>query len=129
MSPNPQKPKEQIKAEPEPDRCVVIHQPQVRTFSTGGGHGPEPVLVEGDQKIVTTKWQGYPPDKCNMIGKPHTAMPEVMIPRLTGKALYATRLLLPNTLFCKMLTSPHPRSRVKTIDASAAGKMPAWSTS
>ena len=122
MSPNPQKPKEKIKAEPE--SCIIINQPMVRTFSTGGGHGPEDTLVEGDQKIVTKKWQGYPPDKCNIIGKSHTAMPEVMIPRLTGKALYATRLLLPNTLFCKMLTSPHPRCRVNTLDASKAEKMP-----
>ncbi len=96
----------------------------VRNFSTGGGHGPEDTLVEGDLRIVTKKWQGYPPQNLSLIGKPHVAMPEVMLPRLTGKALYATRVNLPNMLFCKMLTSPHPRATVKTMDVSKAEKMP-----
>ena len=122
MSPEPQKTKIQIKA--EPDNCIIIKQPMVRDFSTGGGHGPEPVLIEGDQRIVTTKWQGYPPDKCTMLGKPHVAMPEVMLPRLVGKAQYATRIRFPNMLYCKLVTSPHPRARVKSMDTSAAEKMP-----
>jgi CO/xanthine dehydrogenase Mo-binding subunit len=128
MSPNPQKPKTQtgkIKIEARiPKSAVIINQPMVRTFSTGGGYGPEDTLVEGDLKLVTRKWQGYPPDKCKVIGKPFPAMPEVMLPRLTGKALYATRVTLPNMLFCKMLTSPHPRARVKSMDVSKAEKMP-----
>jgi hypothetical protein len=99
MSPEPQKPKLQIKAEPE--NCMIVNQPVVRNFSTGGGHGPEDTLVEGDLKLVTRKWQGYPPDKCNIIGKSFAAMPEVMLPRFTGKALYATRVVLPNMLYCK----------------------------
>ena len=84
MSPEPQKPKTQIK--PEPEQCIIINQPIVRTFSTGGGHGPEDTLTEGDLKLTIKKWQGYPPDKCNIIGKSFQAMPEVMLPRLTGKA-------------------------------------------
>ena len=60
----------------------------------------------------------------NLIGKPHPAMPEVGIPRLTGKAEYATRVNLPNMLWVKLLTSPHPRARVKTLDVSKAEKMP-----
>lgn len=114
--------KQKIVAEPE--NCIIIDQPMVRNFSTGGGHGPEDTLVEGDEKFVTRKWQGYPPQNLNLIGKPHTAMPEVGIPRLTGKAEYTTRILLPNTLQVKMLTSPHPRSRVKTLDVSKAEKTP-----
>ena len=52
-------------------------------------------------------------------------MPEVVIPRLTGKAMYATRVVLPeHAAMCKMLASPHPRAMVKTIDASKAEKMP-----
>src|ERR1700756_4158575 len=116
MSPEPQKAKLQIKA--EPDNCIVVNQPVVRNFSTGGGHGPETELIEGDLKLVTKKWQGYPPDKCNIIGKPHVAMPEVMLPRLTGKAEYTTRVALPNMLYCKMLGSPHPRARARSIDTS-----------
>ncbi len=115
-------PKEKLEAKPE--SCVIISQPMVRDFSTGGGHQPGDTLVEGDQKIVTRKWQGYPPQNLNLIGKPHTAMPEVGIPRVTGKAEYATRVVLPNMLFVKLRTGPHPRAKVKTLDASKAEKMP-----
>ena len=112
------------KLEGKPDNCIIIDQPAVRTFSTGGGHGPEDTLVEGDEKLVTRKWQGYPPQNLNLIGKPHPPMPEVGIPRLTGKAEYATRVVLPNMLYIKLLTSPHPRAKIKMLDVSAAEKMP-----
>ena len=82
MSQNPQKPKDKIVAGPE--KAIIINQPMVRNYSTGGGHGPEDVLVEGDDKIVTKKWQGYPPQNLNVVGKPHPPMPEVAIPRYTG---------------------------------------------
>ncbi len=122
MSPEPQKPKLQIKA--EPDNCIVVNQPVVRNFSTGGGHGPEPVLIEGDEDSLRPEWRGYPPDKCKLVGTSHPAMPQVMIPRLVGKAMYATRVQFPNMLHCKMLGSPHPRAVVKSIDTSKAEKMP-----
>src|ERR1700758_4211107 len=115
-------PKEKLEAKPE--SCVIISQPMVRDFSTGGGHQPGDTLVEGDQKIVTRKWQGYPPQNLNLIGKSHPAMPEVGIPRVTGKAEYATRVNLPNMLWVKIVTSPHPRAKVKTVDAAKAQTMP-----
>ena len=96
----------------------------VRDFSTGGGHGPEDVLVEGDENIVTKKWQGYPPQNLNLVGKPHPPMPEVAIPRFTGTAQYATRVQFSNLLYAKLLTSPHPRARVTRLDATAAERMP-----
>jgi CO/xanthine dehydrogenase Mo-binding subunit len=119
-----EKPTTKQKIVSDPERCIIIEQPMVRNFSTGGGHGPEDTLVEGDQKFVTRKWQGYPPKDLNIIGKPHPAMPEVGIPRLTGKAEYATRVNFPNMLWVKLLTSPHPRARVKALDVSKAEKMP-----
>src|SRR5712691_6663217 len=122
MSQNPQKPKEKIVAGPE--KAIIISQPMVRNYSTGGGHGPEDVLVEGDQKIVTKKWQGYPPQNLNVVGKPMPPMPEVAIPRYTGKAEYATRVMLPNMLHAKVLTNPHPHARIKSLDTSTAEKMP-----
>ena len=121
MSQNP-KPKEKL--EPKPEHAIIINQPMVRNFSTGGGHGPEDTLVEGDAKIVTKKWQGYPPQNLQVVGKPHPPMPEVAIPRFTGKAQYATRVLLPNMLWGALLVSPHPRAKVKKLDVSKAGKMP-----
>src|SRR5579862_5795478 len=115
--------KQLIKAS-APDSIIIVNQPAVRTFSTGGGHGPETTLTEGDDKITIKKWQGYPPENLNLIGKPHPAMPDVAIPRYTGKALYATRVLLPNTLHVKVLVSPHARALIKSIDVSKAEKMP-----
>jgi len=50
QKPNP-KPKEKIEAKPE--HVIIVNQPMVRNFSTGGGHSPEDTLVEGDSKIVT----------------------------------------------------------------------------
>ena len=58
------------KLEPNPESCIIINQPMVRNWSTGGGHGPEDTLVEGDQKFVTRKWQAYPSQNLHLIGKP-----------------------------------------------------------
>jgi len=115
-------PKEKL--EMKPHNAIVIDLPMVRNFSTGGGHGPEDTLVEGDEKIVTKKWQGYPPQNLNLVGKPLPPMPEVSIPRFTGKATYATRLNFPNQLWVRLLVSPHPRARIKSLDTSVADKMP-----
>jgi CO/xanthine dehydrogenase Mo-binding subunit len=121
MSQN-QKPRTKLEAKPR--SSIVIKQPMVRDFSTGGGHLPGDTLVEGDEKIVTKKWQGYPPENLNVLGKPMPPMPEVAIPRFTGKAQYATRVWFPNMLYAKVLTSPHPRARIKDIDTSKAETMP-----
>src|SRR3989338_664731 len=112
------------KIEPKPESVIVIQQPLVRDFSTGGGHLPGDTLVEGDEKIVTKKWQGYPPENLRVIGKPLPPMPEVAIPRYTGKAEYATRVLLPNLLYAKLLTCPHPHARIKSVDTAKAERMP-----
>src|SRR5438093_6829055 len=121
MSPN-QEPRTKIEARPR--SAIVIRQPMVRDFSTGGGHLPGDTLVEGDEKIVTKKWQGYPPENLNLIGRPQPPLPEVAIPRYTGKAEYATRVWFPNMLFAKLLTSPHPRARVRKMDVRKAQQMP-----
>src|SRR5436309_6486477 len=121
MSQN-QKPR--TKLEVKPRSSIVIRQPMVRNFSTGGGHLPGDTLVEGDEKIVTKKWQGYPPENLNVVGKPQPPLAEVAIPRYTGKAEYATRISFPNMLFAKLLTSPHPRARVRKLDATKAAQMP-----
>src|SRR2546427_10827575 len=112
------------KIEPKMESVIQVKLPMVRNFSTGGGHGPEDVLVEGDRKIVTKKWQGYPPVNLNVVGKPMPPLPEVAIPRFTGKAEYATRVRLPDMLHAKVLTSPHPHARIKNLDTSKAEKMP-----
>ena len=109
---------------PEAHSVIVIEQPMVRDYSTGGGHGPEDTLVEGDDRIVTQKWQGYPPANLNVVGKANAPLPEVAIPRFLGTAQYATRVQFPNMLHCKFLVSPHPRARIRRLDVSAAERMP-----
>jgi CO/xanthine dehydrogenase Mo-binding subunit len=112
------------KIEPKLESAIVINQPMVRNFSTGGGHLPGDTLVEGDEKIVTKKWQGYPPENLNVVGKPMPPMREVAFPRFLGKAEYATRVLLPNLLYARLLTCPHPHARIKSLDTAKAQRMP-----
>ncbi len=107
-----------------PESIVHIKQPMVRDYSTHGGHAPGSELVEGARGTVTKKWQGYPPENLNVIGKSMPALPEVSIPRFTGTAEYASRVWFPDLLHARFLTSPHPHARIRSIDTSAAEKMP-----
>ncbi len=112
------------KIEATPESIIVIKQPMVRSHSTAGGHLPGDEIIEGSQKTVTRKWQGYPPQDLNVVGKSMPALPEVSIPRFTGKAQYASRVWFPDMLYARFLTSPHPHAKIKSIDTSAAEKMP-----
>jgi len=44
--------------------------------------------------------------------------------KVTGQAVYADDVVLPRTLHCKFLRSPHPHARIVSIDASAARRIP-----
>ncbi len=46
------------------------------------------------------------------------------VPKVTGRALYGADLKLPGMLFGKVLRSPHAHARIKSIDTSAAEKLP-----
>src|SRR5689334_18661252 len=70
----------------EPHSIVHIKLPQVRDFSTHGGHSADAELVERPSGTVTKKWQGYAPEHLNVIGQPIPALTEVSLPRFTGKA-------------------------------------------
>jgi CO/xanthine dehydrogenase Mo-binding subunit/aerobic-type carbon monoxide dehydrogenase small subunit (CoxS/CutS family) len=108
----------------EPHSIVHIRQPMVRDYATHGGHAAGDQLIEGALKTVTKKWQGYAPENLNVIGKSMPALAEVSIPRFTGKAEYASRVRFPDMLHARFLTCPHPRARIKSIDASVAERMP-----
>lgn len=112
---------EKIEIEAKPASIVEMKLPMVRDFSTAGGHLPGHDLLEGAEK--TRRWQGYPPENLQVIGKSMPALPEVSIPRFTGKAQYASRVWFPDMLQVKFLTCPHPHARIKTIDTSSAEKM------
>src|SRR6202795_1349751 len=57
-----------------------------------------------------------------LIGKDYTT-PD-LIAKVTGKSKYAEDYRAEGMLFCKLLLSPMPHARVKSIDASAALAMP-----
>jgi 4-hydroxybenzoyl-CoA reductase subunit alpha len=44
--------------------------------------------------------------------------------KVTGRATYADDMMLPRTLHCRILRSPHPHARILSIDTSAARRMP-----
>ncbi|HEX4278676.1 MAG TPA: molybdopterin-dependent oxidoreductase [Bryobacteraceae bacterium] len=113
---------EHPKIEPTADSIIQIKLPMVRDFSTNGGHQAGDTLVEGKKTI--RKWQGYAPENLNVIGKLMPPLPEVSVPRFTGKAQYASRVWFPDMLYARFLTCPHPHARIKTIDTTAAEKMP-----
>jgi CO/xanthine dehydrogenase Mo-binding subunit len=112
------------KIEAKVHHSKIVTLPPVRDYSTGGGHLPGDTLVEGDKKVVTKKWQGYPPVNLNILGKPLTPIREVIEPRVLGTAEYTPRVVLPNMLYAKFLRTPHPRSNITRLDTSKAEKMP-----
>jgi xanthine dehydrogenase molybdenum-binding subunit len=112
------------KIEPSLEDTKIITLPMVRNFSTGGGYGPEDTLTEGDQKLVTRKWQGHPPVDLSIIGKPQAPLREVVEPRYRGTAEFATRIRLPGMLYIKFLRSPYPRAAIRNLDTDTAEKMP-----
>ena len=112
------------KIDAAPESIIRIQLPMVRNYSTHGGHAASGELLEGPGKTVTRKWQGYPPENLNVLGKALPALPEVSIPRFTGKAQYATRVWFRNMLHARFLTCPHPHARIRSIDTGLAEKMP-----
>jgi CO/xanthine dehydrogenase Mo-binding subunit len=113
-----------MKIEPTLEGATIITQPMVRNFSTGGGHGPGDTLVEGDEHIVTQKWQGHPPVDLQMIGKPQTPLRAVVEPRYRGTAEFTSRIRLPGMHYLKFLRCPYPHAAIRRLDTEKAEKMP-----
>ncbi len=58
----------------------------------------------------------------SVVGKP---LPKVdAAAKVTGRAIFADDMMLPRTLHCRILRSPHPHARILAIDTSAARRMP-----
>src|ERR1700680_989927 len=60
--------------------------------------------------------------KLGVIGKPPPRVDAVA--KVTGRAVYADDMLLPRTLHCRILRSPHPHARIVSIDTSSARRIP-----
>ncbi len=54
----------------------------------------------------------------NVIGKPRRRVDGRA--KVTGRTMFADDLALPRMLFCKLLRSPHPHAKIRSIDASRA---------
>src|SRR6266849_8735836 len=63
-----------------------------------------------------------PPNKYKLIGKDYPTGD--LYAKVTGKAKYAEDYRADGMLFVKLLLSPMPHARVRSIDASAALAMP-----
>lgn len=61
-------------------------------------------------------------DKLNIVGKPHEKVEAYL--KATGKLKYTGDLSAPGMLHCKILRSPHAHALVKSVDVSAALKIP-----
>ena len=77
--------------------------------------GPKPQI----RPVVTAK---TPPVKNKLVGQNYVT-PD-MIAKVTGKAKYAEDYRKEGMLFARLLCSPYPHARVKSIDMSAAKAMP-----
>jgi xanthine dehydrogenase molybdenum-binding subunit len=63
-----------------------------------------------------------PLNKLNTVGH---ATPRIdAYERVTGKATYTDDVMLPGMLYAKILRSPYPHARIKSIDVSKAAAMP-----
>ena len=58
----------------------------------------------------------------NLIGK--NFVPHDVVAKVTGRAKYAEDFRAEGMVFCKLLTSPMPHAKIRSIDASEALKMP-----
>src|ERR1700682_4188940 len=63
-----------------------------------------------------------PPNKYKLIGKDYPTSD--LYAKVTGKAKYAEDYRADGMLFCKLLLSPLPHARVRSMDLSAALAMP-----
>ena len=66
--------------------------------------------------------QNLPAGSLKTIGR---ATPRIdAVERVTGKATYTNDIRLPGMLFGRILRSPHPHARIRSIDVSKARALP-----
>src|SRR5438445_6662970 len=114
-------------------RLLHARHPAVRKVAARGKSAPD---APGDPRgvggqPVPVHWLHQNPGGGRARGRP-VAMKLVGRPlpkvdaatKVTGRALYADDIVLPRTLHCKILRSPHPHARILSIDTSGARRIP-----
>src|SRR5438477_375602 len=114
-------------------RLLHARHPAVRKIAARGKSAPDapgdPRGV-GGQPVPVHRLHQNPgggrargrPVAMKLVGRP---LPKVdAATKVTGRALYADDIVLPRTLHCKILRSPHPHARILSIDTSGARRIP-----
>src|SRR5262249_39758195 len=76
---------------------------------SGGGAVNDTVITDSVKQF---KWVGTRPIRPDGV------------PKVTGRAMYGGDYKLPGMLYGKILRSPHAHARIRSIDTSAAQKLP-----
>jgi xanthine dehydrogenase YagR molybdenum-binding subunit len=86
---------------------------------TKQGSGKETKLHVVEESDV----QAWPADAAlNVVGKGYSRLEA--LEKVTGRARYSYDVRLPRQLYARVLRSPYPHARIRSIDASAAGHLP-----
>ena len=97
-------------------RCSAYNRYVEATMAAGSAAIP----IGGTAKF--TQAGGAPVERLRTVGY---ATPRIdAMERCTGKATYTGDFHLPNMLYARVLRSPHPHARIRSIDISKAAAMP-----
>jgi xanthine dehydrogenase YagR molybdenum-binding subunit len=84
---------------------------------------PDVHLDQIERDVPSTEPPALPVnEELKVIGKPTTRIDGRL--KVTGAAKYTADVNLPNMLFARLITSPHPFAQIKSIDTSGAEKSP-----
>ena len=86
------------------------------------GSAPDDVRGTGRAAVPGPPQSDGAPRVLNVVGH---ATPRIdAAQRVSGKAIYTADVKLPGMLYARVLRSPHPHARIKTIDVSKARALP-----
>ena len=92
--------------------------PAFRVKKQDGANGVELQLIEEEGHL--SPWGAN--DALAVVGKPHPRLEGRE--KVSGRAVYAADVRLPNQLYARVLRSPYPHARIKRIDVSQAESAP-----
>ncbi len=82
----------------------------------------EPDLIETIGEVSTDEIKPWGSnDELKVIGKPASRIDGAA--KVSGEAVYTSDVILPNMAYAKILRSPHPNARIKSIDISKAEEL------